>query len=54
MSELVRVNTRIAPEVNAWLDSKSKRTGIPKSALIHMILEDHIRQVSAVDELPKI
>jgi len=53
-NELMRVNTRIAPEINAWLDSKSKRTGISKSALIHMILEQHIQQVAVVDELPKI
>lgn len=52
--DLVRVNTRIAPEINGWLDAKSKRTGIPKSALIHMILESHIQQVAVVDELPKI
>lgn len=51
---LVRVNTRISPTINEWLDNKSKRTGISKSALIHMILEQHIQQVAVVDELPKI
>lgn len=52
--ELVRVNTRISPEINAWLDNKSKKTGVSKSALIHMVLEQHIQQVAVVDELPKI
>ena len=52
--ELVRVNTRISRKVNAWLDDKSKRTGISKSALIHMALEDHIRQIAITDELPKL
>lgn len=51
--EMVRVNTRISKEVNDWLDNKSDRTGIPKSTLIYLALEQYIQQQLVVDELPK-
>lgn len=51
---LVRVNTRISKQINDWLDNKSKMTGVPKSALIHLALESHIQQQTVVDELPRL
>jgi len=51
---LVRVNTRISPQINEWLDHKSKETGVSKSALIHLALENHIQQQTMVNELPRI
>lgn len=44
MGEMVRVNTRIGSEANEWLDNYSKNTGIPKSTLIHLAIENYIQQ----------
>jgi predicted DNA-binding protein len=49
--DMVRVNTRISSEVNDWLDAKSKKTGVPKSAIIHLALEQYIMQIRSVDAL---
>lgn len=49
--EMVRVNTRISTEINDWLDDYSARTGVPKSTLIHMALENYIMQKRAIDSL---
>ncbi|WP_144536287.1 hypothetical protein [Bacillus mobilis] len=53
-AEMVRVNTRISKEVNGWLDEKSARTGVPKSTLIYLALEQYIQQQKMVEELPKL
>lgn len=53
VAEMVRVNTRISKEVNDWLDNKSAKTGVPKSTLIYLALEQYIQQQLVVDELPK-
>lgn len=50
-AEMVRVNTRISTEINDWLDDYSARTGVPKSTLIHMALENYIMQKRAIDSL---
>ena len=44
MGEMVRVNTRIGSEANDWLDNYSGNTGIPKSTLIHLAIENYIQQ----------
>lgn len=44
MAEMVRVNTRIGFDANAWLDAESERTGVPKSTLIHLAVEQYIQQ----------
>lgn len=46
--EMVRVNTRIGYEANAWLDAESERTGVPKSTLIHLAVENYIQQKDAM------
>ena len=60
VAEMVRVNTRIGYDANAWLDAESERTGVPKSTLIHLAVEQYIQQkevmasmsnVGAVNEL---
>ncbi len=53
-AEMVRVNTRISKEVNGWLDEKSARTGVPKSTLIYLALEQYIQQQTMFEELPKL
>lgn len=52
-AEMVRVNTRISKEVNEWLDNKSGRTGIPKSTLIYLALEQYIQQQRMAEEMPR-
>lgn len=52
-ADMVRVNTRISREVNDWLDSKSGKTGIPKSTLIYLALEQYIQQQKMTEEMPR-
>ena len=49
---MIRVNTRISTVLNDWLDEESRKTGVPKSAIIHIALENymqHKRSVSALE-----
>jgi predicted DNA-binding protein len=49
--EAVRVNSRISAEVNDWLDRRSKETGIPKSSIIHLALEQYMIQMRSITAL---
>lgn len=49
--EAVRVNSRISAEINDWLDKRSKETGIPKSSIIHIALEQYMMQLRSVSAL---
>jgi len=51
MAEMVRVNTRISSALNEWLDGQSDKTGIPKSTLIHLALEQYVNQREAIDTM---
>lgn len=44
MAEMMRVNTRISSTLNAWLDEQSKETGVPKSTLVMLALENYWQQ----------
>lgn len=44
MSGMIRVNTRISEDLNDWLDDYSQQTGLPKSTLIHLALENYRRE----------
>lgn len=46
--EMVRVNTRISEKANNWLDSESNKTGIPKSTLILLAIENYIREKEVI------
>lgn len=48
---MVRVNTRISSALNEWLDGQSDKTGIPKSTLIHLALEQYVNQREAIDTM---
>lgn len=39
MAGMVRVNARVSSDVNKWLDDYSKKTGVPKSTIVYMALE---------------
>lgn len=54
MADLVRINTNISKDANDWLASRSERTGMSKSALIHMSIEHYRNQVELIDQMPKI
>lgn len=41
---LVRVNTRLSTTINDWLDDESKETGLSKSALIMIAVEQYYQQ----------
>lgn len=46
--EMVRVNTRISEKANNWLDKESNNTGLPKSTLILLAVENYIQQKEAM------
>lgn len=43
-AEMVRVNTRISKTLNEWLDQRTEETGVPKSTLIYLALENYMRE----------
>ena len=49
-----RINIRVTNEVNSYLDEKSARTGLSKSALAYLMLENQIKQESMMDVMPKL
>lgn len=48
MAEMVRVNTRISKTLNDWLDKQTAETGIPKSTLVMLALENYYREREAM------
>ena len=44
MAEMFRLNTRVSVQANEWLDRESESTGIPKSVLVLMAVEQFIQQ----------
>lgn len=48
---MVRVNTRISKKLNDWLDKKSNETGVPKSTLIFLAIENYVQQHDAMDTM---
>lgn len=53
-SRVVRVNARISPSLNEWLDKRSQEVGISKSGLIAMAVENYRKETEVVDMLPKL
>ena len=46
---MVRVNTRVSKQVNEWLDKRSEETGVPKSTLIFLAIEDYKKQTDVME-----
>lgn len=46
---MIRINTRVSPEMMDWMDKRSEETGIPKSTIIMLALEDYRKQHQALD-----
>lgn len=49
--EMVRVNTRISAVLNNWLDEHSNATGIPKSTIVMLAIEQYKQQKEAMDKV---
>jgi len=47
MNEMVRVNTRLAVDLNDWYDAESKKSGLSKSSMIMMAAENYRREKEA-------
>lgn len=50
-NNMVRVNTRISKQANEWLDNQSTSTGIPKSTLILLAIENYIQQKEVMERM---
>lgn len=50
-NNMVRVNTRISKKANEWLDDNSKTSGIPKSTLILLAIENYIQQKEVMERM---
>ena len=53
MADVVRVNTRISRTLNEWLDSRSHKTGLSKSTIIMLALENYYQQTEVVEQMGK-
>lgn len=51
MAEMVRVNTRISSKLNEWLDKQSDETGVPKSTIVMLALENYFQQKEAIKNM---
>lgn len=51
MREMVRINTRFSADLNDWLDTESKSSGLPKSSIIMMAVENYRREKTAFQSL---
>lgn len=51
LEEPVRINVRVPADINEWLDQESKRTAVPKSSLVYMMIDKYITDKKAVDSM---
>lgn len=49
MAEMVRVNARVSVDVNKWLDEYSKQSGVSKSTIVYMALDQYRTTKVATD-----
>lgn len=49
-----RVNIRVATWINEWFDNKAKETGIAKSALMAMALNEYIDQKESLKAMSRV
>lgn len=49
--KIQRVNARLGYTQNKWLDEESARTGISKSSLVQMAVEQYIAQKQALNAM---
>lgn len=49
-----RLNVRVSPELNEWLDKKSSEMGISKSSLVAMAIANYRVQLETIDVVKKL
>ena len=49
--EMVRINTRISSYANEWLDKRAIETGLSKSAMVMLAIENYIQQTEAMKSM---
>lgn len=49
-----RLNVRVSPELNNWLDKKSLEMGISKSSLVAMAIANYRVQLETIDVVKKL
>jgi predicted DNA-binding protein len=54
MNGPVRVNVRISAEINEWLNEKSYKTGMPKSAIINFAVEQYRKECDVSKSMPQL
>lgn len=54
MADTFRINVRVATWINDWFDVKSKETGIAKSSLIAMALNEYIDQKEGLRAMQRV
>lgn len=50
----VRIGSRISASANAWLDKRSKETGLNKSTLINVAIDNYIQQTEVVANMSEL
>lgn len=48
---MVRVNTRISLDLNVWVDDYSRETGMPKSTIIMLALENFRKEKEVMERM---
>lgn len=48
---LFRLNVRVSQKQNKWLEDESAETGLSKSALVQLAVENYIQQKKTVDAM---
>lgn len=51
VSGLFRLNVRVSQKQNTWLEDESAETGLSKSALVQLAVENYIQQKKTVDAM---
>lgn len=51
VSGLFRLNVRVSQKQNKWLEDESAETGLSKSALVQLAVENYIQQKKTVDAM---
>lgn len=49
MADMVRVNARVSVDVNKWLDEYSQSSGVSKSTIVYMALDQYKTTKVATD-----
>lgn len=52
-AKMVRFSVRISEELNDWLDEESDKTGIPKSTLIYLAIDQYREKKEGLKHMPQ-